>query len=115
MKIHPKKPVAGTQFGTTIHNSDPAKFKSGGHRGSKPNGVISQHTGEVFTENSTHIPSMNADKSPRESKVAKEHSTSVKLSEHDTACKLTATQSGSGGPTDRPYGLKDSYGKKGRG
>lgn len=111
MKIHPKKPVGGTQFGTTLSNSDPAKFKNGSHGGTKSNGVVAQAKGAVFTENSTLIPSMNADKAPKTSKVTKSSNGQIKLSEHDTACQATATQSGSGGPTTRAYPLKTSYGK----
>lgn len=53
-KIHPKKPVGGTQFGTTIENSDPAKFTSKGKfTGKTMSGktVISQATGPTFTCN----------------------------------------------------------------
>ena len=57
-KIHPKKPIGGTQFGTTIHDSDPAKFPNKGKEHGKMDSsktVRSQEVGATFTKNDPAI------------------------------------------------------------
>ena len=111
-KVHPMKPVGGTQFGTTVEKSDPAKFHGPGktHGKTPANDVVAQKEGPTFTANRTHIPSTNADKMPKETKLLSSGKDSL-FEMTDTACDLTASQHGSGEPTDRPYGLKKSYEK----
>ncbi len=111
-KIHPKKPVSQVT-GPTFTENDPAKFKGEGKSRGKTaaNGVVDHARGPVFTENSTHIPTMNADKPAKESKVIKSGSKPEFADRDATAEDLTASKSGSGGPTDRPYALKSSYPK----
>jgi len=111
-KIEPKKPIGGTQFGTTIEKSDPAKFRSGGKVSGKTpaNDVVAQKVGATFTANETHIPSMDADKPPMATKILNSDGKWL-FKPTDTACDLTASQRGSGEPTDHPYLLKKSYEK----
>jgi len=117
-KYEAKKPVGGTQFGTTIHDSNAGKFRNKGIKTGKipVNGVEDgMPHGATFIENSTHIDTPNADKPAPESKLLKAEKGLVRIKDHDTSCDLTASQeSGNGGPTDRPYPLAKSYEKSGR-
>lgn len=101
--------------GPVFDKNDPAKFHGAGKSSGKTssNGVVAEASGPIFHENSTHIPTMNADKPSKEKGMgsAKGH---VNIKDHDTACDKTATQSGSGGPTDAPYALAKSYEKSGK-
>lgn len=112
-KIHPTKPVGGTQFGTTIQKSDPAglhgKSKGGGKTGS--NGVVPHAVGPTYDVNKSHISMPNANKGPDMTKVLKTTQGRESLKNHDTVCDRTASQSGPGGPTTPAYPLKTSYGK----
>jgi hypothetical protein len=96
--------------------NDPAKFPNKGKFSGKTpaNGVIDEAVGPVFTTNSTHIPTMNADKPAPESKQLKTARSTVDIKEHETTGDLTVSQRGSGEPTDRPYPLARSYEKKGK-
>ena len=68
-KFKAAKPVAQVP-GATFEENDPAKFTRGSTRGkTMSNGVEDQSKGATFTENSTHIPTMNADKPAKESKT----------------------------------------------
>lgn len=67
-KIHPAKPVSHANGPTSTINS-PAKFQNGTKAKMKPAKPVVEAKGATITENSTHIPSMSADKKPKESKV----------------------------------------------
>lgn len=113
-KFKAAKPVTQAN-GPTFDENDPAKFGNKGKTSGKTpsNGVVDEKVGPTFTENSTHIPTMNADKPAPMSKLIKADKSTVEIGEHETASDLTASQSGSGGPTDRPYALARSYEKSG--
>ena len=69
-KIHAKKPVTQS-IGPTFDHNDPAKFVNHGKSTGKTpvNHMEEQKVGPVFTTNTTHIPTMNADKPAPESKT----------------------------------------------
>ena len=69
-KFKAAKPVTQAT-GATFTENDPAKFKGEGKSRGKTmsNGVEDQSKGATFTCNETHIPTMNADKPAKESKV----------------------------------------------
>lgn len=96
-------PVVGRTFG-----------ESRGKTTGKPdsdNTIIAQAEGPTITCNDPAITQPDADVKPTISKqIAEDVSTFRPL---ETAGELTATQSGSGGPTDHPYFLEKSYDKKG--
>lgn len=96
--------------GPVFSKNDPAKFKNGGRGGkTRSNGVIDQGSGPVFTENCTHIPTMNADKAPKESKVVRSGKGDF-LSKASDA-KDASTEGTGGGLRSSP--LKASYPKRG--
>lgn len=113
-KIHPAKPV-NYKPGPTITVNDPADFRNHGKTSGKTgaNGVVKEAHGPIFVENSTHIPTMDADK-PADQKSMGQEKGRVNLSDHKAATELTASMSGSGGPTDHEYFLKKSYEKSGK-
>jgi len=118
MKMHTgkikAKGVVPHANGPTRTINDAAKFHGAGKiTGKYENGVISQKAGAIFTENSTHIPSMNPSKHGSE-KELKSNKSTVSIKEHMTTEDLTVTQKGSGEPTDRPYPLAKSYEKSGK-
>jgi len=104
--------VTSQKVGPVFDENDPAKFTNKGkaHGKTPANGVETQVHGATFTENSTHIPTMNADKPAKE----KELSSKKWFDPHtdaESADALTASKGGSGSPTERPYPLKKSYEK----
>lgn len=112
-KIKPNGIVA-TKPGPTITLNDPAKFGSKGKVEGKTKSaktVINEAEGPTITCNRTHIETPNADMKPQHKQIA-EANRGVGYRVPDTAGKLTATQTGEGGPTDRAYGLKSRYDKK---
>jgi hypothetical protein len=98
--------------GPTFTKNDPAKFKGAGKTSGKTaaNGVVSQHTGVVFTTNSTHIPTPNADKPAKLSKVIREGK-GDHLPAHGDSKDASTEGTGGGRPH---YPLKSSYEKRGR-
>ena len=72
-KIHAKKPISQAT-GPTFDHNDPLKFTNHGKTSGKTmsNGVVKEAKGPTFTENSTHIEPMNADKPAEGSKVMSE-------------------------------------------
>jgi hypothetical protein len=114
-KVHPTGIVEHANGPTSTIN-DPAKFPNKGKTTGKTpsNGVEDAKTGPTFTCNSTHIPTMNADKAPKESKtIASKQGGAINIKTHETAGDLTASQTGDGMPTNKPYPLKDRYDKSG--
>jgi hypothetical protein len=110
-KIHPRGIVA-TKPGPTITKNDPAKFHGAGKTSGKTpsNGVVKEGEGPTITCNETLIPTPNADKAPMKTKVVASRGDGP-ISLTNTASQLTASQGGSGGPTDPPYALDKSYPK----
>lgn len=106
--IVPQKP------GPVFTKNDPAKFSGPGKTSGKTpsNGVVNEGEGPTITCNETLIPTPNADKPAKESKVISDRA-SHSFKPTDTAGDKTATQSGSGSPTDRPYPLATRYDKHG--
>ncbi len=110
-KFKAAKPIA-TAVGPIRTANDPAKFGNKGQRSGKDpaNGIVPEAKGPTFTANETHIPSTDANKPAKEKELTSKkwfdpHET------NDTAGEKTDSQSGSGGPTDRPYDLKKEYRK----
>jgi hypothetical protein len=115
-KIHPGGIVPHADGPTSTIN-DPAKFHGEGKRSGKTpsNGVEDHKLGPVFNTNSTHIPTMNADKPAKESKVIADHKGGAgSFKPTDTSGDLTSSQMGDGEPTNKPYPLKSSYDKVGQ-
>ncbi len=96
--------------GPVFTKNDPAKFHGPGKSSGKTpaNGVVdgSPH-GITFTCNETHIPTMNADKAPKESKSMGEHKGEDPY-EKSLAKNASDVGSSGGQPT---YSLKKSYEK----
>jgi hypothetical protein len=69
-KTHPAKPISQAT-GPTYTVNDPAKFGNKGKSSGKikPKGVETDDSMGALRPNSTHIPTMNADKPAPESKV----------------------------------------------
>jgi hypothetical protein len=113
-KVDGTSAIHAQETGPTLIKNDPAKFHGAGktHGKTPANGVIEQGHGAIFHCNETHIPTMNADKPPRDSKSIGEKGGLFKPVEE--AGHLTASQVGSGGPTDREYPLRKEYDKRGR-
>ncbi len=111
-KFKAAKPITQKE-GPTFTDNDPAKFPNKGTKRGKTmvNGVIAEAKGPTFTANETHIPTMNADKPPSETKVKSDKPWFDPHTHHESADALTASQNGSGSPTDRPYPLKKEYRK----
>jgi hypothetical protein len=112
-KIHPRGIVA-TKPGPTVTKNDPAKFHGAGKTSGKTpsNGVVHEGEGPTITCNRTLIDSPNADKAPMKTKVvASRGDGPITLTK--TSGDLTASQTGSGGPTNQPYCLQKSYPKHG--
>lgn len=107
-KIHPKGIVEQAK-GPTFTENDPAKFHGAGKTSGKTpaNGVESGPHGTTFLVNSTHIPTPNADKPAKESKVMKTGSGDHLPAEGD--CKDASTEGTGGGLPHYP--LKSSYEK----
>lgn len=107
-KIHPKG-IVKHATGPVYTTNDPAKFSGAGKSSGKTpaNGVETRVPGPTLTVNSTHIPTMNADKPAKESKVMGE-----KKGEdpHIKGSAKNASDTGSSGGQNS-YGLKKSYGK----
>jgi hypothetical protein len=113
-KVHPGGIVPKAP-GPTVTKNDPAKFHGAGKTSGKPdsdNTIVSEREGPTLTLNRTHIPSTDADKSPKVSKQISERTGTYKP--EDTACDKTASQMDGGGPTDRPYPLAKRYDKHGK-
>jgi hypothetical protein len=113
-KVHPTG-VVPHAVGPVNNINDAAKFTNkGSFSGKTPaNGVEEQAKGCIFHENSTHIPTMNADKPAKESKVISSRAGGA-FGMTDTSSDLTASQTGDGGPTNKPYPLAQRYDKKGQ-
>lgn len=112
-KIHPKGIIA-VKAGPTITKNDPAKFRSAGKTSGKMDGakqVVHQATGPTLTCNESHIPAMNADVPSKHKQLGVRSTSGFKPQQ--TVASKTATQSGSGAPSDREYPLKKSYEKSG--
>lgn len=96
--------------GPVFTKNDPAKFKGAGKASGKTpaNGIeVGPTGGMTWTENSTHIPTMNADKPAPMSKVKK---TGKWFDPHSEASAKDASTVGSGGGLSS-YPLKSSYEK----
>lgn len=89
--------------------NDPAKFHGPGKSSGKTpaNGVETRVPGPTLTVNSTHIPTMNADKAP---KVSKAFGTKSGEDPHQKSLAKNASDVGSGGGQPS-YSLKKSYEK----
>jgi hypothetical protein len=100
------RPVAS---GPVFTCNDPAKFSGKGKSSGKTpaNGVETRVPGPTLTVNSTHIPTMNADK-PAPLSKAKSHGKGEDPHQSGTA-KNASDKGTSGGQNS--YGLKSSYGK----
>jgi hypothetical protein len=104
-------PIVGKTFGEKRGKTE-GKFKAtyGASHGTGST-VVKEKTGPTITCNDPPLTQPYADVKPVISKqIAEDVSTFRPL---ETAGELTATQSGSGGPTDHPYFLEKSYDKKG--
>lgn len=115
-KISPNGIVA-TKPGPTIDCNDPAKFKGPGKSSGKiaVNGVeVGPVGGDTFTVNKPAIGQFPS--KPAKERLVKTESEkcSPTFDIPETAGDLTASAEGAGGPTDRPYPLKEWYGKGGR-
>ena len=116
-KIRPDG-VVPQATGATFTCNDPIVGRTFGEKRGKTEGkpasgdtVITEQPGPTLTCNDPALTQPNADVFPRISKqLAEDVSTFRPL---ETAGELTASQSGSGGPTDHPYFLEKSYDKKG--
>lgn len=104
--------IHATKPGPTITKNDPAKFKGEGKRSGKTpsNGVEQGPHGITFVENSTHIPTPNADRPAREVKTVSTGPGDHLPAEGD--CKDASTEGTGGGLPHYP--LKKSYEKRGR-
>jgi hypothetical protein len=111
-KVSGSDAIVATKPGATITKNDPAKFHGAGKTSGKTpsNGVVDEATGPTITCNRTHIPTPNADKPAKSSKVIASRSGSS-FRVPNTSGDLTASQTGSGGPSNKPYGLKTRYDK----
>lgn len=112
-KIHPKKPVSHA-VGPVYTTNDSAKFKGPGKTSGKTmsNGVVEEKVGPVFTENSTHIPTMNADKPAPATKIltsGKDEKFNPMKSKVNLVSQRTA--SAKGGESTPSYPLKKEYRK----
>lgn len=106
--------IVSQRPGETFVVNDHAKFDGRGKISGKTpaNGVEEQGHGPTFTCNETLIPTPNADKTAKESKLIASRTGVFKP--EDTADDKTASQpSGEGGPTDRSYPLRARYDKHG--
>ena len=113
-KIHPRGIVPHAE-GPTYTKNDPIGFPNKGKKTGKTgaNGVVAEASGPIFHENSTHIPTMDADK-PADKKDLKMNVAKVNLADHKSSTELTFSQRGSGEPTDHEYFLKRNYDKSGQ-
>ena len=112
-KIHAAKPKTQAT-GPVFDHNDPLKFSGKGKTTGKfENGVMKQKTGEVFTENSTLIPSMSPSKTGSGKEIGETRGR-MNIKTHDTVKDRTASKSGTGEPSGPPYGLKKSYEKSGK-
>lgn len=105
-KFKAAKPISQVP-GATFEENDPAKFNRGSTRGkTMSNGVEDQSKGATFTCNETHIPTMNADKPAKGSKVISDKK-APEFNPH------SRKPSGSNEPmvTTPPYPLKKEYRK----
>jgi len=93
-RISAAKPLGGTQFGTTIEKSKPYRSFPNANKPLKANTVPQKGS---------------AMKIDSEKVVLSDQRPGLVVSKLNGATKKTATQSGSGGPTDRPYPLAERY------
>jgi hypothetical protein len=93
-RIKAAAPHGGDQYGTTLHDSKPFR--------AFPNANIPLKSGSVPQKGS-------AMKVDSEKVVVSSYKTGINVKNFNGATKKTASQSGSGGPTDRPYPLAKSY------
>lgn len=117
-KVKPNAIVeGGSQFGTTLHKSDPAKFPNTGRNQTKKRGgdnVSQGPHGVTFVENSTHVRTPSADVGIRHNKTETKNEPELKTGEFETTGRQTASQKGGGEPTQRAYPLKRGYEKSGK-
>ena len=113
-KIHPKKPVGGTQFGTTVQDSDPAKFSNKGKEHGKTESgstIVSQAVGPTFDCNDPAISFPSAEEYGK-GKSLGQH-TEGKFNPFTSKVNLVSqrTASAASGETTPSYPLKKSYEK----
>lgn len=117
-KIKPNAIVeGGSQFGTTIHHSDPAKFRNtGSSQKKKGSGTAQIMSGEphgtTFQASTSHISLPSSAKMPKSSKTISESMGHMKPSE--STAQHTVSKSGSGGPSSPAYPLSRGYEKSGK-
>ena len=104
MKIHPAKPISQVP-GATFTENDPLKFQNGGGHKMKAAKPDEDDSGGPLRPNKTLIPTMNADKPPKQSKVM---GTKKWFDPHSEGKGLNATD---GKTTPTAYPLKKSYEK----
>jgi hypothetical protein len=108
----------GSQFGTTIEHSDPAKFRNTGSsqkkKGSGGDTIHQGPHGTTFVENSSHVSMPHADMRPKTTKDIGATRPKFETSKSETAGEQTASKSGSEGPTQRKYPLSRGYEKSGK-
>lgn len=107
-KIHPKG-IVKQATGPVFTCNDPLKFNGAGKSSGKTpaNGVETRVPGPTLNVNSTHIPTMNADKAPKESKALGEKK--GEDPHQKSLAKDASTVGTSGGQPSNS--LKSSYGK----
>lgn len=95
--------------GPVFTKNDPAKFHGPGKSSGKTpaNGVETRVVGPTLNVNSTHIPTMNANKAPKASKGMGSKSWE---DPHQSGTAKNASDKGSSGGQNS-YGLKKSYEK----
>lgn len=93
-RIKATKPLGGTQFGTTIEKSKPYRDFPGANKPLK-SGRVDQKGSAMLVDS--------------EKVVLSQQRPGINVKSFNGATKKTATQSGSGGPTDRPYPLATHY------
>lgn len=108
----------GSQFGTTIQHSDPAKFRNTGSgqkkKGSGGDTIMCGPHGTTFVVDESHIKMPNADRRPKAEKVIAGSDQHLETSKHKTADEFSASKSGSEGPSTRAYPLAREYEKSGK-
>lgn len=97
-RVKAAKPFGGSQYGTTLHDSKPYR--------AFPNANVPLKQGSVPQKGSA----MTVDS---EKVVQSMYRTGIDVKKFNGSAQKTATQSGSGGPTDRPYPLSERYPLKG--
>lgn len=93
-RISAAKPLGGSQYGTTIEKSQPYRQFPNANKPLK-SGTVSQK-GSAMKVDSEKV-------------VISDQRPGLVVAKLNGATKKTATQTGSGGPTDRPYPLATHY------